>query len=181
MTSAKDARSRAARAVALAEEIRVLALRLLGWARMASRFSLVGGALCAVAVWEVFAWRLPAFVVALIVFLAPAVVLWWYERMLRSLVGLPDALTESWAEFREDRALHAEPESESRLRRAGGPRVMWRMVGELYQLRQVLVDVVVNARALVNPLPHVVGGIAALAAIVVALLLPLLTLVAIAF
>lgn len=44
-----------------------------------------------------------------------------------------------------------------------------------------MADVVVNARALVNPLPHVVGGVAALAAIVVTLLLPVLVLVAVAF
>lgn len=173
--------STVARAFDLAGDIRTLASRLLRWIRMSSRVAVVVGALCAVAVWEVFAWRIPVLVVAAIVFLAPAAVLWWYERTLRSLVDLPDTLTVSWAEFREYRALHAEPESPSRLRRAGGPRVMWRMLVDLYRLKGVMADVVVSSRALVNPLPHAAGGIAALAAIVVTLLLPILVLVAIAF
>lgn len=177
-------RSAAARSVALAEELRRLARRTLRWIRVAAAVSAVVGVVAAVAVWEVFAWWWPVLVVALVAFLAPAAVLWWYQSTLASLTELPDAFSARWTDFREYRATRAGPGPVPQSRGGAvlhGLPVVVRILADVFSLRRVLAEVAVNARSLVTPIPHVAGALAALAALAMTVLLPVLVGTAIAF
>ncbi|MCE7882354.1 MAG: hypothetical protein DYH08_00545 [Actinobacteria bacterium ATB1] len=174
-------RSAAARAVTLAEEIRRLAGRTLRWIRVAVAVSAVVGVVAAIAVWEIFAWWWPVLGVALVAFLAPAAVLWWYQGTLASLTELPDALSARWTDFGEYRAARSGLGQQSRSGTVLHVRpVVVRILKDIFSLRGVLAEVAVNARSLVTPIPHVAGALAALAALATTILVPVVVGIALA-